>query len=64
VEGQGREGVDPEPGCDCQEQTSATRIEREKLARELGWISVQRSEYEPRRSTTDLDEMTEDPVDL
>ena len=41
LEGQGREGVDPEPRIDPREQTSAMRLEREKPARELG---VDRSE--------------------
>ena len=36
LEGQGREGVDPEPGGDGREQTSAMRLEGEKSAQELG----------------------------
>jgi hypothetical protein len=33
-------------------------------SRRGSWISVQWRVYEPRRSTADLDEMAEDPVDL
>ena len=36
LQGQGREGVDPEPGSAAREQTSAMRLEREKPTREWG----------------------------